>query len=102
MEMVLKDSNFIEEKKQHPKSRYTSDIRRLRVGARPAHFIVSEARHIERGDINQYRFTPPLLKEHIHHTLLPREVTVKTRLLRWEKPPACSVGKSDQREHADF
>lgn len=59
MEVVLKDSNFIEEKKQHPKSRYTSDIRRLRVGARPAHFIVSEARHIERGNINLYRSPPP-------------------------------------------
>ena len=65
MEVIPKGSNFIEEKKQHPKSRYTSDIRRLRVGARPAHFIVSEARHIERGNINLYRFTPPLLTEHI-------------------------------------
>ena len=56
MEVVPKGSNFIEKrkKKQHPKSCYTSDIRRLRVGARPAHFIVSEARHIERGDINLY------------------------------------------------
>ena len=56
MEVVPKGSNFIEKKKknQHHKSRYTSDIRRLRVVARPAHFIVSEARHIERGDINLY------------------------------------------------
>ena len=56
MEVVPKVSNFIEKKKknQHSKSRYTSDIRRLRVVTRPAHFIVSEARHIERGDINLY------------------------------------------------
>ena len=56
MEVVPKGSNFIEKKKknQHPKSRYISDIRQLRVVARPAHFIVSETRHIERGDINLY------------------------------------------------
>ena len=29
MEVVPKGSNFIEEKNQHAKSRYTSDIRRL-------------------------------------------------------------------------
>ena len=54
MEVVPKGSNFIEKKNQHHKSRYTSNIRRLRVVARPAHFIVSEARHIEWGDINLY------------------------------------------------
>lgn len=56
MEVVPKGSDFIEKKKknQHAKSRYTSDIRRLRVVARPAHFIVSEARHIEQSNINLY------------------------------------------------
>ena len=98
MEVVLKGSNFIEEKKTAPKiplhKRHTPTPSRSSTS--PLHSLRSKAYRVD-----QYR-SPPLLKEHIHHTLLPREVTVKTKLLRWEKPPACSVGKSDQREHADF
>ena len=91
MEVIPKGSNFIEEKKQHPKSRYTSDIRRLRVGARPAHFIVSEARHIERGNINLYR--PPLLTEHILPYALPPRNHSKDEALTMGEAPRLLCGE---------
>ena len=91
MEVVPKGSNFIEEKKQHPKSRYTSDIRRLRVGARPAHFIVSEARHIE--SVDQYRFTPPFLTEHIHPYAPPPRSHSEDEALTMGEAPRLPCGE---------
>lgn len=91
MEVIPKGSNFIEEKKQHPKSRYTSDIRRLRVGARPAHFIVSEARHIESTNIGSPH---PSYKEHILPYALPPRNHSKDEALTMGEAPRLPCGEA--------
>lgn len=99
MEVVPKDSNFIEGKKTAPQislhKRHTPTPSRSSTS--PLHSLRSKAYRVD-----QYRFTPPLLTEHILPYALPPRNHSKDEALTMGEAPACSVGKSDQREHADF